>query len=173
MMMRAILKENVPTQWLCRQYNHNNIVSPLNEYEIKLMDALPNMDNFTIELCYKILRYEWLIDEPTCEWGNIPLDTEMTIADDIQRILNATNEILSMQEECITEFDMKSFEEIILKLIRRMNAHFPEYGFFKIYRDIKRTESSSAIVQELTGIKPGNGYVKLMILFNYKSYLSK
>ncbi|CAG2184702.1 unnamed protein product [Mytilus edulis] len=69
------------------------------------MEKLPNTDDFTIELCYKILRYENVLHEPSCKWGNVPHDTEVEIGDDVQRILNATNDVISNATIYISSLD--------------------------------------------------------------------
>lgn len=82
--MQTILKEFMSPKGLQVKYRLKDIRTALTENETSLMEKLPNMDEFTIELCYKILRYENVMIEPSCKWGNAPKNTDIDIADDIQ-----------------------------------------------------------------------------------------
>ncbi|CAC5399556.1 unnamed protein product [Mytilus coruscus] len=142
-MMNAILKEHVTPKWLHIRYNRHDFHFVLSKDEIDLMETLPNVDDFTVELCYKILRYEVEIDEPTCKWGNIPHETEVKLSDDIQRILNATNDIESFQKQIIGIDYIKIYVEKIEKLITRMDTYYPESAFLELYRYIRNLDSKS------------------------------
>ncbi|CAG2221676.1 unnamed protein product [Mytilus edulis] len=98
----------------------------LTDVDTGLMKMLPNMDDFTIEICYKILRFEELIKEPKCKWGNIPHETEIDIADDIQRIINASNEVITKKSEEITQIVHESFDANVKRIIERVDAYL--YG---------------------------------------------
>ncbi|CAG2200457.1 unnamed protein product [Mytilus edulis] len=49
-----------------------------------LIEQLPTQICLLVGLCYKILRFEHLIDEPKCGWKSELHDTELDIASDIQ-----------------------------------------------------------------------------------------
>ncbi|CAC5361535.1 unnamed protein product [Mytilus coruscus] len=117
------------------------------------METLPNVDDFTVELCYKILRYEVEIDEPTCKWGNIPHETEVKLSDDIQRILNATNDIESFQKQIVGIDYIKIYVEKLKT--NNKNGHilpgicFP--GTLSLYMNLD--SKSHSFLRELTKIK--------------------
>ncbi|VDI75434.1 Hypothetical predicted protein [Mytilus galloprovincialis] len=75
--MQQIFKECVSPRGLQGKYKQKFITIDFTANEISLMVRLPNIDDFSIELCYKILRYENVFSEPSCKWGNVPHDTEM------------------------------------------------------------------------------------------------
>lgn len=79
-----ILRYYLTPSWLKQKYSKRHFSFVLKENEVVLKDKLPNMDEFTIEICYKILRSENILDEPKCKWGNAPHVTEVDISDDIR-----------------------------------------------------------------------------------------
>lgn len=83
-LLQIILKTRIGPSGLHAKYQLKDIRIALSESEMHLMENLPNMDEFTIELCYKILRYENLMIGPSCKWGNVPNDREVEIGDDVQ-----------------------------------------------------------------------------------------
>ncbi|XP_071149102.1 uncharacterized protein [Mytilus edulis] len=121
--VQLILKDNITPGKLKRMYLNKTLNTALTDTDIGLMKMLPNMDDFTIEICYKILRFENLIEEPKCKWGNIPHETELAIADDIQRILNASNEVITKTSEEITKNFRDSFDDNVKRIIERVDAY--------------------------------------------------
>ncbi|XP_071150437.1 uncharacterized protein [Mytilus edulis] len=121
--VQLILKDNITPGKLKRMFVDKTLNTALTNIDIGLLKTLPNMDNFTIEICYKILRFENLIGEPKCKWGNIPHETEIAIADDIQRILNASNEVITKTSREITKIFRDSFDDNVKRIIERVDAY--------------------------------------------------
>ncbi|XP_076089018.1 uncharacterized protein LOC143059415 [Mytilus galloprovincialis] len=121
--VQFILKDHITPGTLKRMYLNHTLNTKLTVTDIGLMKMLPNMDDFTIEICYKILRFENLIGEPKCKWGNIPHETEIAIADDIQRILNASNEVITKSSEEITKMFRDSYVDNVKRITGRVDAY--------------------------------------------------
>lgn len=86
------------TRYCTRNYNLQIV---LTHYENDLMQKLPKIDDFTVELCYKILRSEnYLHGSPNVASFTV---AETEIADDIRCILRSTNEIIEKESRDITE----------------------------------------------------------------------
>ncbi|CAC5423738.1 unnamed protein product [Mytilus coruscus] len=124
--MQLILKEYATPNGVNRKYSQKDFHFVFKENEVVLMDKLPNMDDFTIEICYKILRFENMLDEPKCKWGNAPHDTEVEIADDIQRLINATNSIISINIEAVTENYSEKLLVEIKSIVTRTDSYFEQ-----------------------------------------------
>ncbi|CAC5384485.1 unnamed protein product [Mytilus coruscus] len=88
--------------WFTRYRNRNyNLQMILTDNENDLMQKLPKIDEFTIELCYKILRSEnYLHDSSTVASFTV---AETEVADDIRCILRSTNEIVEKESRDITQ----------------------------------------------------------------------
>ncbi|VDI47975.1 Hypothetical predicted protein [Mytilus galloprovincialis] len=121
--VQLILKDNITPGKLKRMFVNKTLNTVLTDTDVHLMKMLPNMDSFTIEICYKILRFENLIEEPKCKWGNIPHETEINIEDDIQRILNASNEVITKTSEEITQMFCDSFQDNVKRIINRVDEY--------------------------------------------------
>lgn len=160
--MQMILKYYETPPGLKQKYLRQNFCFVFTEKEIVLMDKLPNMDEFTIELCYKILRSENRLDEPKCKWGNDPHDTDIEISDDIQRLINATNSIKNIKSEEVTEKYSEKFLKEIELIVTRGDT-FLQQGFFgSLYNSLSRSEIDSfSILQELTRVKAIDGKLKI------------
>ncbi|XP_052072193.1 uncharacterized protein LOC127710404 [Mytilus californianus] len=148
--MQTILKECMSPRVLQVKYRLKDIRATLTEYEISLMEKLPNMDEFTIELCYKILRYENLMLEPSCKWGNTPCITDVEIADDIQRIVIATNEVIGKKSEDVSETYYEGFQKRLHDILNRVDKFLHQVTCIKLYKTICKDEvHSTDILQEL------------------------
>ncbi|VDH91778.1 Hypothetical predicted protein [Mytilus galloprovincialis] len=149
--MQHILKECISPRGLQVKYQLNNIPTKFTESEISLMEKLPNLDNFTTELCFKILRFENLLHEPSCKWGNIPHDTEVEIGDDIQRILNATNDVISRKSDVISELYYEEFLNRTQQVLQRVDAYFCQDTCLQLYQTIQSSDINiSDMLQQLT-----------------------
>ncbi|XP_063418377.1 uncharacterized protein LOC134701166 [Mytilus trossulus] len=135
--MQKIFKESVSPRGLQVKYQRKHIPIDLTENEISLMEKLPNIDDFTIELCYKILRYENVLHEPSCKWGNVPHDTEVAIGDDVQRILNATNEVISRKSEEISELYYEEFHKRTRDVLKRVDNYLCQDTSIQLYQTIQ------------------------------------
>lgn len=152
-LLQIILKTRIGPSGLHAKYQLKDIRIALSESEMHLMENLPNMDEFTIELCYKILRYEYLMIGPSCKWGNVPNDTEVEIGDDVQRLLNETNEVISKMSDEISENYYEQFVKRLEAVIKRVDTYLHPGNFtcFKLYETICRSDfDSTDILQKLT-----------------------
>ncbi|XP_063418373.1 uncharacterized protein LOC134701160 [Mytilus trossulus] len=148
--MQTILKECMSPTCLQVKYRLHDIRIALKENETSLMEKLPNMDDFTIELCYKILRYENLMLEPSCKWGNAPNHKDIDIADDIQRLLIATNEIIVKKSEDVSEIYYEEFQTNLHAILYRVDTFLRQDTCLNVYNTICRSEIQfSDILQEL------------------------
>ncbi|XP_052083005.1 uncharacterized protein LOC127720461 isoform X1 [Mytilus californianus] len=155
--MQGILKEYITSRGLTEKYKQKDIRAVLTVSEIALMDKLPNMVDFTIELCYKILRYEHLLPEPKCKWGNVPSDEDVEIIDDIQRILNGTNEIIRMKSDDISE---DYYEEVCTTthdVLKRVDKFLNLNTCVELYHAICQSKlNPTDIVSKLREVKQVN-----------------
>lgn len=156
--MQMVLKDNIKPTALKSKYRNRAIYVNLNESEQTLMENLPNIDDFTIQLCYKILRYEDLLDTPKCEWGGTPHDSDTEISDDVQRLLCATNEMLSKKSEVITEDYFNEFIDRVRRMItgfdRVLDGNKCELLFHGLYTSQLDMLDYSDYLQELLRMKP-------------------
>lgn len=149
--MQTILKDCMSPRVLQVKYQSKDIRTTLTEHEISVMEKLPNMNEFTIELCYKILRYENLMFEPSCKWGNAPNISDVEIADDIQRIVLATNEVITKKSEDVSEIYYEAFQKRLREILNRVDEFLHQDTCVKLYKIICRSEiNSTDILQELT-----------------------
>lgn len=151
-MMQLILKDNIPPGRLKRIFIDKTFSLILTDADIDLMKMLPNLDDFTIEICYKILRFENLIREPKCKWGNIPHETEVGIADDIQRILNFSNEVISKtSQELTTIYHESKFEDTVKQIVKRVDEYLRSDDCKKMYQHLHNQKiDTSEVLDKLT-----------------------
>ncbi|CAG2195038.1 unnamed protein product [Mytilus edulis] len=155
--MQCIIKEYITSRGLTEKYKQKDIRAALTASEIALMDKLPDMVDFTIELCYKILRYEHLLPEPKCKWGNVPSDEDVGIADDIQRILNRTNEIIRMMFDDISEDYYKEVCATTHDVLKRVDKFLNTNNCAELYHTICQSKlNHTDIVSKLRGVKQVN-----------------
>ncbi|CAG2238409.1 unnamed protein product [Mytilus edulis] len=138
--MQQIFKECVSPRGLQGKYKQKFITIDFTTNEISLMERLPNIDDFTIELCYKILRYENVFSEPSCKWGNIPHDTEVAIGDDVQRILNATNDVISRKSEEISELYYEEFQKRTQDVLKRVDNYLCQDTSIQLYQTLQSSD---------------------------------
>lgn len=152
-MMQLILKEYATPKGLKRKYSQKDFNFVLKANEVVLMDKLPNMDEFTIEICYKILRFENMLDEPKCKWGKVPNDTEIEIANDIQRLINATNSIISISVEDVTEDYTEKLLGKIKLMVARIDSFLEQDTLSRMFKRLSISEPDTiSILQDLTRI---------------------
>ncbi|CAG2209329.1 unnamed protein product [Mytilus edulis] len=152
--MQLIIKYYVTPQGLQRKYLKKDFHFVITDNEIVLMDKLPNMDQLTIEICYKILRSENMLDEPKCKWGSVPHDIEVDIADDVQRLINATNSILRINSAELTEKYFESLLEEIKLIVTRTDSFLQQNALGSMFNSLSRSEADTvSILQDLTRVK--------------------
>ncbi|XP_071140272.1 uncharacterized protein [Mytilus edulis] len=153
--MQIILRQYITPLGLKRKYEKNEYRFVLRENEIALMDKLPNMDDFTTEICYKILRFENMIDETKCKWGNVPHDdVEVEMTDDIQRIINATNLIVSIKPEEVTQNYSDKLLQNIELIVSRTDSFFKQDTLRSMYNTLSRSGiDTTSVLQDLSLIK--------------------
>lgn len=125
-LMQFILKDYINPKGLNAKFRNNDLKVAFTEDDFTLMSKLPKIEDFTVSLCYKILRYEKLVDEPRCKWGNIPDDTHTEISDDILRILLIRNELITkLQGNIAIDYYIKTklkIESIICRVDRYLDS---------------------------------------------------
>lgn len=169
--MQCIIKEYITPRGLTEKYKQKDIRAALMASEIALMEKLPDMVDFTIELCYKILRYEHLLSEPKCKWGNVPSDKDVEIADDIQRILNRTNEIIRMMSDDISEDYYKEVCTTTHDVLKRVDKFLNMNTCAELYHTICQSKlNPTDIVSKLRGVKQINGmYFNIILVYFHKN----
>ncbi|CAG2207195.1 unnamed protein product [Mytilus edulis] len=153
--MQMILKDYITPKGLQKRFSKNDFRLVFTKNEVVLMENLPNIDDFTIEISYKILRFEFnMLDEPKCKWGNVPHDTEVEIGDDIQRLINATHSIIKINTEEVTaQYSEKMLEEIKC-MVTRIDSYLEQDDLWNLYTSLCRSETdSSSIIQDLKSVK--------------------
>ncbi|XP_052102934.1 uncharacterized protein LOC127736429 [Mytilus californianus] len=149
--MQIILKEYISLRGLRGKFQLKDVRTAFTKKEISLMEQLPCIDDFTVELCYKILRYENVMPEPSCKWGNIPHDTEVEVADDIQRIINTINDVISKKCEDISEEFYDEYLKKIKDITKRIDGHLHHDTCIKLYTTICSSDMNHlCILQDLT-----------------------
>ncbi|VDI64987.1 Hypothetical predicted protein [Mytilus galloprovincialis] len=152
--MQMIIKYYVTPQGVQRKYLKKDFYFVITDNEIVLMDKLPNIDQLTIEICFKILRSENMLDEPTCKWGSVPHDIEVDIADDVQRLINATNSILRINSAELTEKYFESLLEEIKLIVTRTDFSLQQNALGSMFNSFSRSEADTvSILQDLTRVK--------------------
>lgn len=155
--IQMILNENLTSKGLNTKYRNNNLHVPLTDAEIALLEQLPNTDMFTVGLCYKILRFEHLIDEPKCGWKSEPHDTELDIASDIQRMLCRTNELLIKETKYITQDYYIRFIKKVEGVVSRVDKYLEQNKCQALFQDTLLPlgqKDTIACLQELANIQP-------------------
>lgn len=125
-LMQLLLKDCINPKSLNSKFKNNDLKFAFTADDFSLMSKLPKIEDFTVSLCYKILRYEKLIDEPRCKWGHIPDDTHVEISDDILRILLIGNELITkLQGNIANDYYIKTkrkIESIICRVDRYLDS---------------------------------------------------
>ncbi|CAC5408973.1 unnamed protein product [Mytilus coruscus] len=156
-LLQMILKGNITPKGLNTKYRNKNLHVALTDAEIALLEQLPNTDQFTAGPCYKILRFEHLIDEPKCEWKSEPHDTELDIASDIQRMLCRTNELLSKETNNITKDYYTQFIKKVEGVVSRVDTYLEQDTCQTLYQEIlvlMGKNDTITCLQELANIQP-------------------
>lgn len=156
--MQMILIQYFTPQWLQRKYTKKEYRFVFRANEIAVMDKLPNVDDFTIELCYKILISENMLDEPKCKWGNVPHEVEVEMTDDIQRLINATNSIVSIKSEEVTQNYSDKLLQNIKLIVTRTDSCFKQDTLRSMYNTLSRSGiDTTSVLQDLSMIKAIEG----------------
>ncbi|VDI02853.1 Hypothetical predicted protein [Mytilus galloprovincialis] len=125
--MQWILTAHIGVAGLHTRYRNRNynLQMILTDNENNLMQKLPKIDEFTIELCYKILRSENYLHSSTD--ASFSVD-ETVVSDDIRCILLSTNDIIKKESRDITQnYAIKHLYKFEL-LLRRIDKFLNENG---------------------------------------------
>lgn len=165
-MMQFVFKYSIAPARLNRQFLLKTLHKVLTIDEIDLLKALPRVDNFTIDICYKILRFGSLIEEPKCKWGNIPHETEIEIGDDIQRIINLSNDIICKTSDDTTEVYSNNFEDNVKQIIKRVDVYLNCDDCQNLYQDLHKLQiDHSELLRQITEKQPIKGEVNVLCKF--------
>ncbi|XP_063409116.1 uncharacterized protein LOC134692588 [Mytilus trossulus] len=140
---------------ITNRFSKNDFRLVFTKNEIVLLEKLPNINDFTVEISYKILRFEFnMLHEPKCKWGNVPQDTDVEISDDIQRLINATNSIIKITSTEVTENYSENLLEEIKKMVTRIDSFLNQDDLGSLYNSLCLCEIDSiSILQDLSQVK--------------------
>ncbi|XP_052103379.1 uncharacterized protein LOC127736829 [Mytilus californianus] len=150
--MQCYLSHYIHKKGLSNKYCNNKRNPPvLTPSELLLVKELPNVQNFTIQLCYKLISFEGLLPTPSSGWGQFPDHTALKIADDIERIRHVINAIRAMNNDDCTEnylvkllyrHDRYKLEQII----RRFRIALGNKSVFQTYKSLLIQNIDTAVV---------------------------
>lgn len=128
----------------------NNIRYPsvFTTTELLLIQELPNVNNFTIQLCYKLITFEELLPTPSKGWGKFPDSNALKVEDDIERIRHGINEILTVNDEHFTECYLVKFLYKLEQIIQRLQIALGTTRVDSIYKSVLRKNIDTAVVLE-------------------------
>lgn len=154
--MQMILKENITPKGLKAKFTNKTLSVPLTDIEIALMEELPNINNFTVGLCYKILRLEKFIDEPKSKLPDTR-ETKSEISYEINQIIDKRNNLIGQETNDITEEYYKTFTNEVKQIANRVDAYLAHGQI--VYDMICRcmtTRPSNTCLEELKKMEPIN-----------------
>lgn len=129
--MQALLTFHIAPVGLQNKYKGSVLKGILTLEEHSLIRNLPSVEDFTIDLCFKILRCEDLISVPTHDWGILPQHGNFTIADDIQRLIKCANDVIDQDPDTFTKNGYIKFLYKTENLFGRVNTFLGENKFDK------------------------------------------
>ncbi|XP_071122060.1 uncharacterized protein [Mytilus edulis] len=122
-LMRLLLQSFITPRGLLNKYNNSDMKFVLTEKEKSEMEKLPKMAEFTIELCYKILRFEKLVPKPSSQWEVPPEKDHQEITDDIKRIVFDTNDVLHKLGEDVSNTSYETFKGRVEEIVARIDSY--------------------------------------------------
>ena len=142
-MCQQILESIIPADNLyCSFQNRNDLKIILVEEELAIITTMESngYKHFTVQLCYKILRHEQLVGTPRRNWGNVSVDTDMHISDDIERIRLSRNKIVSMETKSLDKTTFLTLIDEFKEIAKRVDFYLKKDVKFLL--QIQPTESA-------------------------------
>lgn len=129
--MQSLLTFHIGPVGLQNRYRKHALKCILTPAEHSLMNKLPRVEDFTVDLCFKILRSEDLISVPTKNLGILPQHGHFTVADDIQRVIKSANDVIDEDPNTFTKNGYIKFLYKTENLFGRVNTFLGENKFNK------------------------------------------
>lgn len=128
----CILKNRLSTKY-CTSKRNPPVFTPT---ELLLIKQLPTVQNFTIQLCYKLISFEGLLPSPSNGWGIFPDSKAVKIEDDIERIRHVINEIIEINNNECTESYLVKFLYKIEQIIQRFQSALGNTNVLQTYKTL-------------------------------------
>ncbi|VDH96594.1 Hypothetical predicted protein [Mytilus galloprovincialis] len=126
-MRDLMVKSGVPAKTL-----YNSILTDahfkkkLKKFELDIVDTLQTDEYNKIDtsLSYKVIRhFQRFIPPPSRQWGANPIDTEIEIGDDIERIRQERNRFVHRVNDNISEVMFDNFFVTFIEVGKRIDAY--------------------------------------------------
>ncbi|CAC5390121.1 unnamed protein product [Mytilus coruscus] len=135
-MMQLLLQNLITPRGLLNKYNNRDLKVNLTETERSVMEKLPKMTEFTIELCYKIIRFENLVPEPSSQWEILPREDHKEITDDIKRIVFNTNDVINKQGNDVLNTSYETFKGNVKGIVTRIDLYLGIESCQQCYKEV-------------------------------------
>ncbi|CAC5403135.1 unnamed protein product [Mytilus coruscus] len=134
--MQLLLQSFITPRGLLNKYNNRDLKVVLTDTEKSEMEKLPKMTEFTIELCYKILRFEHLVPEPSSQWEVLPDEDHQEITDDIKRIVFDTNDVFNKLGEDVSNTAYETFKGKVEGIVARIDSNLGQESCKQCYEEV-------------------------------------
>lgn len=132
---------------LSNKYCNNKRNPPVfTRTELLLLKQLPNVQNFTVQLCYKLISFEELLPSPSCGWGIFPDSKAVKVEDDIERIRHVINDIIALNSDQSTEHYLGKFLYKLEQIIQRFQIALGNVTIFQTYQSLLIQNINTAVV---------------------------
>lgn len=91
--------------------------------------AIPDYNNFDVNLLYTLIRNLCPSLEPTKGWGNDPADTDIQIGDDIERLMLWRSNNVLHSSSGISDSYFKIILKELKSLLQRIQSHMTSKGY--------------------------------------------
>lgn len=135
--LRCYLSHYIYKKGLSNKYCNKKRNPPvLTRNELRLIEKFPNVQKFTMQLCYKLISFEGLLPTPSLGWGELPPFNALTVADDTERIRHSINEIRALNENGCTEVYLVKSLYKLEQIIHRLETTFGNTTVHKVYKSL-------------------------------------
>lgn len=100
-----------------------------------LPPAIPDYTNFDVTLLYKLIRNLCPSLEPTNGWGKDPVDADIQIGDDIERLRLFRNNNVHNDSSEITDIDFEIILKKLKSVFQRIQNHMTSKGYKVNYEE--------------------------------------
>lgn len=157
-MMQLLLQSFITPRGLLNKYNNRDLKVALTDTEKSIMEKLPQMTEFTIELCYKILRFEHLVPEPSSQWQILTDEDHQDITDDIKRIVFDTNDIFNKLGEDILNTSYETLKVKVEGIVSRIDSYLGQELCKQCYEKVISLDTQLEIcIKELKKLREIDG----------------
>lgn len=156
--MQLLLQNLITPRGLRNKYNNRDLKLNLTESEKSEMEKLPKMTDFTIELCYKIIRFENLVPEPSSQWEILPDENHQEITDDIKRIVFITNDVFNKLGEDVSDKSYETFKAKVEGIVARIDSYLEQESCKHCFEEVIALEAQLDIcLKELQKLREIHG----------------